>query len=39
VLTSAGERRLRLGAEYKVAPTPALRAELDQVLGEALLAA
>jgi DNA polymerase-3 subunit alpha len=39
VQTSAGERRLRLGAEYKVAPTPALRAELDQVLGEALLAA
>ena len=39
VQTSAGPRRLRLGAEYKVAPTPALRAELDQVLGEALLAA
>jgi DNA polymerase-3 subunit alpha len=39
VQTSAGARRLRLGAEYKVAPTPALRAELDQVLGEALLAA
>jgi DNA polymerase III subunit alpha len=39
VLTSAGPRRLRLGAEYKVAPTPALRAELDQVLGEAMLPA
>ncbi len=37
--TRAGERRLRFGAGYKVAPGPALRAELDQLLGPAALAA
>ena len=30
--TTAGPRRLRLGAAYRVAPTPTLRAELEQVL-------
>ncbi len=39
VHTSGGPRRLRLGAEFRVAPTPMLRAELDHVLGEALLPA
>jgi len=39
VQTSSGPRRLRLGADYKVAATAALRAELDHVLGEALLPA
>ena len=39
VQTSAGPRRLRLGPEYKVAQTAALRAELDHVLGEAMLPA
>jgi DNA polymerase-3 subunit alpha len=37
--TRAGERRLRFGDGYKVAPGPALRAELDQLLGPAALAA
>jgi DNA polymerase-3 subunit alpha len=37
--TRAGERRLRFGSGYKVAPGPALRAELDQLLGPAALAA
>jgi DNA polymerase-3 subunit alpha len=36
VRMSAGDpRRLRLGPSYKVAPTPTLRAELEQVLGPA----
>ncbi|MCW3008306.1 MAG: polymerase alpha subunit [Solirubrobacterales bacterium] len=39
VQTSAGPRRLRLGPDFKVAPTSALRAELNHVLGEALLPA
>ena len=37
--TRAGERRLRFGSGYKVAPGPALRAELDQLLGPTALAA
>jgi len=36
---SAGDpRTLRLGPSYKVAPTPTLRAELEQILGPAALA-
>jgi DNA polymerase-3 subunit alpha len=31
--TTTGPRRLRLGEAYRVAPTPTLRAELEQVLG------
>jgi DNA polymerase-3 subunit alpha len=39
VQMSAGDpRRLRLGPSYRVAPTPTLRAELEQVLGPAALA-
>ena len=39
VQMSAGDpRTLRLGPSYKVAPTPTLRAELEQVLGPAALA-
>ena len=37
--TREGTRRLRFGDEYRVAPSPALRAELDQLLGPAALAA
>ena len=37
--TRSGERRLRFGDGYRVAPGPALRAELDQLLGPAALAA
>jgi DNA polymerase III subunit alpha len=37
--TSSGSRRLRLGPEYRVAPSSSLRAELHQLLGEAALAA
>jgi DNA polymerase-3 subunit alpha len=33
--TSNGPRRLRLGPEFRVAPTPGLRAELAQILGPA----
>jgi hypothetical protein len=32
-------RKLRFGNGYRVTPTPALRAELDQLLGPAALAA
>ena len=39
VQMSGGDpRTLRLGPSYKVAPTPTLRAELEQVLGPAALA-
>ncbi len=34
--TSAGARCLRLGPAYRVAPTPTLRAELEQILGPAV---
>ncbi len=37
--TREGIRRLRFGTDYRVAPSPALRAELDQLLGPTALAA
>ena len=37
--TAGGPRRLRLGPSYRVTPSPSLRAELDQLLGDAALAA
>ena len=37
--TREGTRRLRFGAGYRVTPSPALRAELDQLLGPAAIAA
>jgi DNA polymerase-3 subunit alpha len=37
--TAGGARRLRLGAEYRVTPSSSLRASLDQLLGDAALAA
>jgi len=37
--TREGIRRLRFGTDYRVAFSPALRAELDQLLGPAALAA
>ncbi len=37
--TREGTRKLRFGSEYRVAPSPALRAEIDQLLGPAALAA
>jgi len=37
--TREGTRRLRFGSEYSVLPSPALRAELDQLLGPRALAA
>jgi DNA polymerase-3 subunit alpha len=37
ISTSAGSRSLRLGADYRVAPTPSLRAELEHILGPAAL--
>jgi DNA polymerase-3 subunit alpha len=35
--TSAGPKRLRFGKEFRVAPTPTLRAELEHILGPAAL--
>jgi DNA polymerase-3 subunit alpha len=35
--TSSGPRRLKLGAEFRVAPNAALHAELDHLLGAAML--
>jgi DNA polymerase-3 subunit alpha len=35
--TSVGERRLKLGPEFRVAHGPGLHAELDALLGEAIL--
>jgi DNA polymerase III subunit alpha len=35
--TSVGERRLRLGPEFRVAHGPSLHAELDALLGDAIL--
>jgi hypothetical protein len=35
--TSAGRRRLKLGSNYRVARSAALHAELDALLGSALL--
>ena len=37
-MSSGDPRTLKLGPSYKVAPTPTLRAELEQVLGPAALA-
>ena len=37
--TTSGPRRLRLGEAYRVEPTPTLRAELEQILAPAALAA
>jgi DNA polymerase-3 subunit alpha len=37
--TRDGVRKLRFGTDYRVNPSPALRAELDQLLGPAALAA
>jgi DNA polymerase III subunit alpha len=37
--TSRGRRRLRFGSEYRVAPTNALRSELDELLGPDALVA
>ena len=37
ISTSAGERSLRFGEEFRVAPTPSLRAELEHILGPAAL--
>jgi DNA polymerase-3 subunit alpha len=37
--TRDGTRRLRFGGDYSVTPSPALRAELDQLLGPKALAA
>ena len=37
--TREGVRRLRFGTDYRVAPSPALRAEIDQLLGPRPLAA
>jgi DNA polymerase III subunit alpha len=36
--TSIGERRLKLGPDYRVAHGPGLHAELDALLGDAILA-
>ena len=37
--TREGTRRLRFGDDYRVEPVAGLRAELDQLLGPAALAA
>ncbi len=37
--TRDGTRRLRFGSDYRVEPSPALRAELDQLLGSRAVAA
>jgi DNA polymerase-3 subunit alpha len=37
--TRDGIRRLRFGSDYRIDPTPALRAELDQLLGSHAIAA
>jgi DNA polymerase-3 subunit alpha len=37
--TREGMRRLRFGSEYRIHPSPALRAELDQLLGSHAIAA
>ncbi|HVS29748.1 MAG TPA: DNA polymerase III subunit alpha, partial [Solirubrobacteraceae bacterium] len=36
--TASGVRRLRFGPGYRIAPTPALKADLGELLGEAALA-
>jgi len=37
IATQAGHRTLRLGPEYRVSPTPSLRAELANILGPSAL--
>ena len=37
--TREGVRRLRFGTEFRVSPSPALRSQLDELLGPAALAA
>jgi DNA polymerase-3 subunit alpha len=37
--TSVGDRRLRLGPDFRVAHSPGLHAELDALLGDAILGA
>jgi hypothetical protein len=37
--TRDGVRTLRFGRQYRVVPSPALRAEIDQLLGPKALAA
>ena len=37
--TREGVRRLRFGSNYRIDPTPALHAELDQLLGAHAIAA
>jgi DNA polymerase III subunit alpha len=39
ITTSAGARTLKLGSEFRVDPTPSLRAELAKILGPEALAA
>jgi DNA polymerase-3 subunit alpha len=39
VHTSAGPRTLKLGSDFRVDPTPSLRAELARILGPGALAA
>jgi DNA polymerase-3 subunit alpha len=39
ISTSAGDRTLKLGSDFRVDPTPSLRAELAKILGPAALAA
>jgi DNA polymerase-3 subunit alpha len=39
IATSGGQRMLRLGQDFRVAPTPSLRAELEHILGPAALTA
>ncbi|HEY4097511.1 MAG TPA: hypothetical protein VGM33_18455, partial [Baekduia sp.] len=39
VQTSAGQRTLKLGSDFRVDPTPSLRAELARILGPEALAA
>jgi DNA polymerase-3 subunit alpha len=39
IRTSAGPRTLRLGGDYRVSPTPSLRAELEHILGPAAVQA
>jgi DNA polymerase-3 subunit alpha len=37
--TTGGSRTLKLGPQYRVAPTPTLRAELEHILGPAAVGA
>ena len=39
VRTSTGGRMLKLGSDFRVDPTPSLRAELARILGPEALAA